>query len=79
MLASKLTGQKKLLSGYRPSVPITYFYAKKKPFQFQGKKWEMMVKKSGGTIEGIDCGHWIMLEAGHKVIGAISKQISPKL
>jgi hypothetical protein len=27
------------LKNYRPSVPITYLYGGKKPFQFHGKKW----------------------------------------
>ena len=27
------------LKGYKPSVPIVYLYAAKKPFQFDGGKW----------------------------------------
>lgn len=56
-----LVGRSKpLLKGYKPSVPVNYYYALKKPFQFHGKRWEEYLKNNGGTIKAVDSGHWLM-------------------
>ena len=39
MISSFFTGKRTFLSGYQPSVPLTYLYAKDKSFQFHGNKW----------------------------------------
>lgn len=51
---------KRLLKGYKPSVPVNYYYAIKKPFQFHGKRWEEFLNKNGGTMKGVEAGHWLM-------------------
>ena len=36
MVLSKIKNNKRYLSGYNPSVPVTYLYGSNKPFQFHG-------------------------------------------
>jgi pimeloyl-ACP methyl ester carboxylesterase len=44
---------------YWPAVPLLFVYGKKKPFPFHSKKWVQHVESTGGTVVGLDCGHWV--------------------
>ncbi len=44
---------------YWPDVPLLFVYAKQKPFPFHSKKWLAHIERSGGTVVGLDCGHWV--------------------
>ena len=39
LILSRLGKAEKHLKGYKPSVPVNYYYGKNKPFQFHGKRW----------------------------------------
>jgi pimeloyl-ACP methyl ester carboxylesterase len=55
-----LTGRaKNETANYWPQVPLLFVYGKKKPFPFHSKKWIEHVEGSGGTVVGLDCGHWV--------------------
>jgi hypothetical protein len=44
IIQSTLKLKPKFLTNYKPSIPCTYLYATRKPFQFHGDKWLEMVK-----------------------------------
>jgi len=47
---------------YWPQVPLLFVYGKRKPFPFHSRKWIEHVERSGGTVRGLDCGHWVSLD-----------------
>ena len=44
---------------YWPQVPLLFVYGKKKPFPFHSQKWIEHVERTGGTVAGLECGHWV--------------------
>ena len=54
-----------LLSGrvtiddYWPDLPLLLVYGTKKPFPFHSDRWANHVRKVGGEVFGLDCGHWV--------------------
>lgn len=53
IVTSALGQSERFLKGYKPSVPITYYYGLKKPFQFHGSRWEEYQRKTNGTMKAI--------------------------
>ena len=63
LLLSVIKLRKPYLKGYRPSVPVVYMYAGKKPFQFHGQRWINYIEKNKENhyeIHEMQAGHWFM-------------------
>jgi pimeloyl-ACP methyl ester carboxylesterase len=61
--ADMLTGRdRKLLDDYWPTCPVLFVYGEKKPFPFHSKAWVDHVRKVGGEVVGLPCGHWVPRE-----------------
>jgi cis-3-alkyl-4-acyloxetan-2-one decarboxylase len=45
--------------GYWPKVPLLFVYGKKKPFPFHSKRWVDHVRRVGGEVVALECGHWV--------------------
>jgi hypothetical protein len=74
ILSSKFSRTPKYLSSYKPTIPCTYLYAARKPFQFHGEQWLEMVKKSGGEVHKMDGGHWFMKKYAKFIVEVIVKK-----
>jgi pimeloyl-ACP methyl ester carboxylesterase len=48
-----------LFAGYWPTCPILFVYGKNKPFPFHSERWLEHVRKVGGEVVGLPCGHWV--------------------
>jgi gamma-glutamylcyclotransferase (GGCT)/AIG2-like uncharacterized protein YtfP len=60
-IISLFNKSKGYLYRYRPSVPIVYVYAQKKPFQFHGDKWLNYLRENEGCeTHAMETNHWIM-------------------
>ena len=58
--ADLVTGRaRKLTRGYWPTCPILFVYGKNKPFPFHSERWLAHVRKVGGEVVGLPCGHWV--------------------
>jgi pimeloyl-ACP methyl ester carboxylesterase len=53
---------RELLGGYWPTCPILFVYGEKKPFPFHSEVWVNHVRKTGGEVVGLPCGHWVPRE-----------------
>lgn len=42
-----------------PPGPVLFVYGKEKPFPFHSQEWIDYVESGGGTVVGLDCGHWV--------------------
>jgi pimeloyl-ACP methyl ester carboxylesterase len=51
-----------LLGDYWPTCPILFVYGENKPFHFHSDVWSDHVRKTGGEVVGLPCGHWVPLE-----------------
>lgn len=61
ILLSKLNKEDRLLKGYKPSVPVSYFFGTNKPMQFHGDRWTNFIKRTAGcSMQGLGAGHWFM-------------------
>ncbi len=56
--------RRKLEEGYFPSCPLLFVYGEKKPFPFHSKAWTDHVKKTGGDVVALPCGHWVPVDPG---------------
>jgi pimeloyl-ACP methyl ester carboxylesterase len=45
--------------GYWPTCPLLFVYGEKKPFHFHSAAWLDHVRKVGGEVVGLPCGHWV--------------------
>jgi pimeloyl-ACP methyl ester carboxylesterase len=52
-------GRAKQQAAYWPTVPLLFVYGKRKPFPFHSQRWIEHVRRTGGTVVGLDCGHWV--------------------
>jgi pimeloyl-ACP methyl ester carboxylesterase len=60
MWADLVSGRaRELTRGYWPTCPLLFVYGEKKPFPFHDEKWVQHVRKVGGTVVGLPCGHWV--------------------
>jgi pimeloyl-ACP methyl ester carboxylesterase len=50
---------RQLTRGYWPTCPLLFVYGEKKPFPFHGAAWLEHVRKVGGEVVGLPCGHWV--------------------
>jgi pimeloyl-ACP methyl ester carboxylesterase len=58
--ADLLSGRARdLQRGYWPTCPILFVYGENKPFPFHGEPWLAHVRKVGGEVVGLPCGHWV--------------------
>ncbi|MGH7437727.1 MAG: alpha/beta fold hydrolase [Polyangiaceae bacterium] len=58
--ADLVTGRaKRLTRGYWPTCPILFVYGENKPFPFHSERWLAHVRKVGGDVVGLPCGHWV--------------------
>jgi pimeloyl-ACP methyl ester carboxylesterase len=48
-----------LTKGYWPTCPLLFVYGEKKPFPFHSAAWVDHVRKVGGEVVGLPCGHWV--------------------
>ncbi len=53
-----------LTKGYWPTCPILFVYGEKKPFPFHSDAWVDHVRKVGGTVVALPCGHWVPRDPG---------------
>jgi pimeloyl-ACP methyl ester carboxylesterase len=53
----------KLQEGYWPKCPVLFVYGENKPFPFHSEAWLEHVRKVGGEVVGLPCGHWVPREA----------------
>jgi hypothetical protein len=53
---------RQLLGHYWPSCPLLFVYGEKKPFPFHSEAWVNHVRKVGGEVVGLPCGHWVPRE-----------------
>jgi cis-3-alkyl-4-acyloxetan-2-one decarboxylase len=53
---------RKLTEGYWPTCPLLFVYGEKKPFFFHSSAWVDHVRKVGGEVVGLPCGHWVPSE-----------------
>ncbi|MDG2304477.1 MAG: alpha/beta fold hydrolase [Candidatus Binatia bacterium] len=42
-----------------PQGPVLFVYGKRKPFPFHSPEWIDYVEGGGGSVFGLDCGHWV--------------------
>jgi len=47
---------------YWPEMPLLFVYGTRKPFPFHSEAWVDHVKRTGGEVVGLDCGHWVSQE-----------------
>jgi cis-3-alkyl-4-acyloxetan-2-one decarboxylase len=45
--------------GYWPTCPLLFVYGEQKPFLFHSAAWVDHVRKVGGEVVGLACGHWV--------------------
>lgn len=50
---------RELTRGYWPTCPLLFVYGEKKPFPFHSAAWVDHVRKVGGEVVGLPCGHWV--------------------
>jgi cis-3-alkyl-4-acyloxetan-2-one decarboxylase len=55
---------KALTKGYWPTCPILFAYGADKPFFFHSDVWLDHVRKTGGTVAPLACGHWVQRDTG---------------
>ena len=55
---------KALTKGYWPTCPILFAYGADKPYFFHGDVWLDHVRKVGGKIVAVPCGHWVQKHEG---------------
>lgn len=48
-----------LTAGYWPKCPLLFVYGEDKPFQFHSEAWVDYVRRVGGEVVGLPCGHWV--------------------
>jgi pimeloyl-ACP methyl ester carboxylesterase len=53
---------RKLFENYWPECPILFVYGKNKPFPFHNEDWIAHVRRVGGEVVGLPCGHWVHRE-----------------
>jgi pimeloyl-ACP methyl ester carboxylesterase len=67
--ADLLTGRvRTLLGGYWPTCPVLFVYGERKPFPFHSDAWLDHVRKIGGEVVGLPCGHWVPCEPAFATI-----------
>lgn len=47
------------LRGYWPTCPLLFVYGEDKPFHFHSDAWLEHVRRNGGTVVPLRCGHWV--------------------
>lgn len=63
--ADLFTGRaRKLMEGYWPTCPLLFVYGERKPFPFHSEAWVDHVRKVGGEVVGLPCGHWVPRDPG---------------
>ena len=72
---SILGKDKPFLTGYVPSFPVTYIYAKDKKTQFQNQKWFDWLNKNKGICVAVNGGHWIMNKHKELIIEKVKERI----
>lgn len=61
--ADIFTGRdRKLVAGYWPTCPLLFVFGEKKPFMFHSAPWVDHVRKVGGEVASLPCGHWVPAE-----------------
>jgi cis-3-alkyl-4-acyloxetan-2-one decarboxylase len=62
-------GFRKAATVREPTHSMLYFYALKKPFQFQSDRWLASIaqRTDGSAAHAMPTGHWIMLQAKDEV------------
>ncbi len=59
--ADLLTGRAQdLTKGYWPTCPLLFVYGQRKPFPFHSASWTDHVRRVGGEVISLPCGHWVM-------------------
>jgi hypothetical protein len=54
---------RKLVKGYWPTCPLLFVYGENKPFPFHSAVWVDHVRRVGGDVVALPCGHWVPHEA----------------
>jgi cis-3-alkyl-4-acyloxetan-2-one decarboxylase len=58
--ADLATGRaRRMTEGYWPTCPLLFVYGEQKPFDFHSAAWVDHVRKTGGKVIGLPCGHWV--------------------
>jgi pimeloyl-ACP methyl ester carboxylesterase len=43
-------------------MPLLFVYGERKPFMFHSAQWlEKVAAKPGSAVQGLPCGHWVMV------------------
>ncbi len=53
-----------LTRDYWPTCPLLFVYGTKKPFPFHSDAWLDHVRKVGGEVVALPCGHWVQSDPG---------------
>jgi pimeloyl-ACP methyl ester carboxylesterase len=59
---------RKLLGDYWPDCPALFVYGEKKLFPFHSEAWIHHVRKIGGEVVALPCGHWVPREPSFAVV-----------
>ena len=58
--ADLLSGRaRRLTEGYWPKCPLLFVYGANKPFPFHHPAWVDHVRRVGGEVVALPCGHWV--------------------
>jgi cis-3-alkyl-4-acyloxetan-2-one decarboxylase len=55
---------KALTEGYWPTCPVLFAYGADKPYFFHSDAWLDHVRKVGGKVVAVPCGHWVQKHEG---------------
>lgn len=82
IIRSSLGLENQYLKSYKPSFPVTFIYAKDKPYQFHNKKWLDWVEKNKGNHLAVSGGHWFIKRQKEIIIEQVRERVkktNPKL
>jgi cis-3-alkyl-4-acyloxetan-2-one decarboxylase len=70
-------GYRGKVKAFRPTCPMLFIYAKKKPFMFHAQSWiDELKSKPGNEVHGFDCGHWVMLQQPEQFNGLVRRWLT---
>lgn len=72
---SKLGLENQYLKNYKPSFPVTFIYAKDKPYQFHNKTWLQWLDKNQGSHQGVTGGHWFIKKQQQLLVEKVKERV----